>query len=245
MLTGAFVFMIAGFAMAPASFYAPVLKMSGIDVQYQALTGSVWRGQMKGVVAAGQPVGDLTYNLHALSLFSANPQLDIELAGPSASGKGRVGFNLLQQAVAFRNVTAEFDLSSVKQYSLFGIPYDGAVRSKVNDLIWSRQGCGNANGDVWTDVLDASSRQYLGDGLVLSGPASCAGDNLKIDLAGANAEGETTISILVSPALTYQLSASVEPHKPQLKQDLKLLGFEDKDGALVYDAFGALKGAGI
>ena len=73
---------------------------------------------------------------------------------------------------------------------------------------------------------------------------SCDDGTLRIDFKGGNREGETDIRVAVNPDMTYQLSVSVDPDRREVGENLRLLGFEDNNGVLVYDAFGALKGAG-
>ena len=242
---GAATFLALALVNAPASFLAPAIQTSGAAVQYKELRGTIWRGEVAGVSTGEQYLGDIAYELKPLSLLTGALSADVAARGGAAVGEGRIAASLFGGQVMLENATFEFDLASVERYSLFGIPYEGRVRGKFDRVAWSRDGCAAAAGHVWTDVLDASSKRLVGDGLVLAGPASCDDRALRLDLAGANREGETVVKIAVNADLTYQVTASVDPSRAEIANNLRSLGFEANDGVLVYDAVGALKGAGI
>ncbi len=242
---GAAVFVAAALWQAPASLVAPALQQSGANVQYRELAGRIWDGELRGLTVGDQYLGDVSFRLHALPLLTGTISSDVSVAGGAAVGEGEIGANALLRRVWLRDASLEFDLGSVRRYTIFGIPYEGRARAKIARLSWSlNAGCLEAQGDVWTDVLNASARRFVGDGLVLSGPASCADDRLRLNLSGANREGVTNIAVSVTPRLTYQLTASVMPDRAELKTNLRAIGFEDSGGALIYDAVGELKGAG-
>lgn len=236
-------FFIGAVALAPASLLAPALSRNS-DLQFVSLEGTVWRGALNGAQLGEIYLGDVDFRLSPLSLLAAAPSARISVVGGAATGAGRLQYRVFGGAVSLENIKGEFNLGAVNRYTLFGIPYQGRLRVDLERLRFSEDGCSEAAGDVWTDALDASSRQYLGDGLVLSGPARCEGGNLTIALQGANQEGVTDIELSITPDMTYKLIARVEPARPALGQDLQRLGFEANDDSLVYNARGALRGAG-
>jgi hypothetical protein len=244
-ILGAAVFAVAALANAPASFLAPALNQGGGNVQYQELAGRIWNGEVKGLAIGDQYLGDLAFRLRAAPLLTGAAVVKFSLHGGAAAGEGEFGASVLSQTVWLRDASMEFNLASVKRYTIFGIPYQGSARARVQKLSWSRRaGCLDALGDVWTNVLDASATRFVGDGLVLSGPASCENQKLRLNLSGANRAGVTNIAVAITPQMTYQLTASVMPDRADLKDNLRAIGFEDSGGALVYDAVGELKGAG-
>lgn len=241
---GVAMFILSAITYAPASLLAPALSSSGADIQYKEITGRLWRGEVLNIVSSGQYVGDVSYQLRPLALLSGRVAADVKVSGGPAVGAGRLGASLVSRRVRIENASFDFNLGSVRQYSLFGIPYQGRVRGTIETAVVSRGGCVDVAGEVWTDVLNASSQRYLGDGLLLKGPASCDGERLRIDFKGGNREGKTDIVVAINPNLTYQVTVSVNPDRKEVGDDLRLLGFEDNGGMLVYDAVGALKGAG-
>lgn len=241
---GGAAFVIAALMNVPASFLVPVLQKTNGNFTFQAVSGTIWHGEIKSASLGEIFLGDIGFGLRPLGLFTAQIVSDIDLRGGDATGQGRVAYSLLSENATVTKARGEFNLGAIRQYSLFGVPYQGHIRATIRKLVISAEGCHGADSDLWTDILNASSQRFLGDGLVLVGTANCADNRLKIDLNGANGEGKTSVAIAISPDLTYQLNASVDPERPQFQENLQLLGFEEENGTLVYDAMGALKGAG-
>ena len=148
-------FLVAAIVKAPASLLAPVIASSGANLQYRELSGTIWRGRMDGAATGDQYLGDIEYRLRPISLLTANLAADVTATGGAASGKGLASIGLLSRQAQLQKANIEFDLASVQRYSLFGIPYQGRVRGEIERLSWTKNGCANAGGDIWTDVLDA------------------------------------------------------------------------------------------
>ena len=242
-IVGAIVFLITGVYAAPASLLAPVLSAAH-DVSYQRLEGRIWRGRIKGLVAADQRLGDVAFTIRALPLLLGNVETQLSLTGGVATGGGVVSVNVVSRSLELQDATADFNLNAIDRYTLFGLPYQGYARASVRRLVWNKTGCASADGSFWTDALNAAATRVTGDGIELSGPARCEGDALMLLLDGVNAYGDATIEIAVSPDLTYALSAAVTPKRSEARRSLELLGFQPDGRNLVYDAVGPLKGLG-
>ncbi len=243
-LLGAVSFLLAAIIMAPASLITPGLNAAGPDIQYKEVTGTIWKGEIRGVATGEVYLGDVAFRFRPMMLLTGALSADLTAMGGAATGTGRVNVHLLSRRLSVQNANVAFDLSAVRRYSLFGIPYQGRVEARDAGLVWSRKGCSGASGEIWTDVLDASSKTLVGESLLLAGPASCDDGRIAVALKGGNREGEAEIKIAIDPAMTYRLMASVDLGRADLENNLRRLGFEDGDGVLVYDAVGALKGVG-
>lgn len=241
---GAISFFIALIVFAPASLIAPLIRASGANIQYQEITGTVWRGAFHGVSTGEVFLGDIDFTLRPTALLSGRISTAFTIQDGAALGSGRVNLHLLSQRVSVAQTDIAFDLSAVRRYSLFGIPYQGRIEARDANISWSRDGCVNAAGDIRTDVLDSSSKTLVGESLLLAGPAECKSGQMHVTLRGANSQGRTEINIAIDQELTYRVMASVDLGRADLENNLRRLGFEDGDGVLVYDVVGALKGAG-
>lgn len=241
---GVAAFLIAAVAIAPASLVTPVLNASAANIQYQEVRGTVWNGEIRNVSTGDVYLGNITFKVRLLALLTGGASADITAQDGAAIGAGRISVNLITRRLAVSNANFAFNLSAVRRYSLFGIPYQGRVEARQTSLVLSRSGCQSASGEVWTDVLDASSRTLVGESLLLAGPAACDAGQIIVTLRGGNREGDAEIMIAIDPAMTYRVMASVDLGRADLENNLRRLGFEDGDGVLVYDAIGALKGAG-
>ena len=241
---GVFAFISAVLVAAPASLFMSVLTAGGNRVQFQEVNGTIWNGEINGLTTGDVYLGDIAFRLRPLSLLTGAVAADVTARDGAAVGTGRVSANLFSRRVAISNASFAFDLSSVRRYSLFGIPYQGRIEARDAGLDWSRTGCSRASGEIWTDVLNASAKTLVGESLLLAGPAACADGRITIALKGGNRAGDADIMIAIDPSMTYRLIASVDLGSADLENNLRRIGFEDGDGVLVYDAVGALKGAG-
>ena len=241
---GVFAFVIAAIAIVPASLITPLLNANAANIQYQEVRGTIWNGEIRHVSTGDIYLGNLSFKLRPLALLTGGASADITVQDGAAIGAGRISVNLISQRLSLSNVNAAFNLSAVRRYSLFGIPYQGRVEMRQTNLSLSRSGCHSASGEVWTDVLDSSSQTLVGESLLLAGPAACDDGRIMLTLRGGNREGDAEIMIAIDPAMTYRVLASVELGRADFENNLRRLGFEDGDGVLIYDAIGALKGTG-
>jgi len=243
-LVSGLAFLLAGVVFAPASLMRPALDGVGAPVSYKQIDGTLWRGRIERLTISDQHIGEATFAVSPLLVFLGRLSAHVEIGGGVGDASGDVSFGLLDKSVRLSDAEITFNLSAIKRYTFFGVPYQGDVRASVERFLWTPNGCRAAAARIWTDLLDASSRQILGHRLELAGAATCDGDRLTVALQGENAEGALTIDVVFTPELTYELVATVQPRQESLQENLKRLGFEDDDGQLVYDAIGAIKGLG-
>lgn len=244
LLTGLVTFVASVLLFAPASLVAPIIKSTGADIQYQEISGTVWRGAFNGVSTGEVYLGDVSFRLRPAAFLTGAVSADVTAQDGAALGAARIKLAIFSRRVMISNANVAFDLSTVRRYTLFGIPYQGRVEARDTTVVWSPDGCTRAEGNIWTDVLDATSRTLVKESLLLAGPASCENGLMQITLKGANRQGETEIKIAIDPAMTYRVMASVDLGRADLENNLRQFGFEDDDGVMVFDVVGALKGAG-
>lgn len=243
-IAGVIAFTVTALVSAPASLLTPALNAGGDRVAFQEIDGTIWNGEVRGLTTGEVYLGDVAFRLRPVALLTGAVSADVTARDGAAIGAGRVNANLFAQRVSVQNASFAFDLTSVRRYSLFGIPYQGRIEARDVGLDWSRKGCSRATGEIWTDVLDASAKTLVGEALLLAGPAACEDGRIMVALKGGNRAGDADIMIAIDPAMTYRVVASVDLGRADLENNLRRLGFEDGDGVLVYDAVGALKGAG-
>lgn len=89
-------------ARLPASWVVPAPPSA---VACAAVDGSIWNGACAGLTAEGAPIGDVTWNVHALSLLTGKLSTYMELTGPVATVSGDVDVRL-DKSVTVRNMQA-------------------------------------------------------------------------------------------------------------------------------------------
>lgn len=244
LLVGVLTFIVGGFALAPASLMAPALSGAAAPIDYERLEGRLWDGKIVRLNVGEHFLGDVTFSVSPFQAITGRLRAHVVASGGDGAGSGVISYGLFGRSLRIADAEIAFDLASVRRYSIFGLPYQGDLRASVGEIVWTSKGCRIAEAEVWTDLLDASSRQLVGEGMELAGSAACDGERLALMLRGENSEGRTQVALSLAPDLTYQLAASVAPRRPELQENLKRLGFEDNGDALVYDAIGAIKGLG-
>lgn len=114
-------------ARLPASWIVPAPPA---EVSCTAVDGTIWNGACAGLVADGSPLGDVTWNVHALSLLTGKLSAYVELTGPVAAVSGDFDMGL-DKSITLHNVQAS-------------VPFDQGVK-KLVPALQTLSGSANAN----------------------------------------------------------------------------------------------------
>jgi len=114
-------------ARLPASWVVPAPPSA---VSCAAVDGSIWNGSCAGLTAQGSPLGDVTWNVHPLSLLSGKLSAYLELTGPVAAVSGDFDMRL-DNSITLRNVQAS-------------VPFDRDLK-KLVPVLQTLSGSANAN----------------------------------------------------------------------------------------------------
>lgn len=230
-------------ASAPASLMAPMLASSAANISFAKIEGTIWRGEIGRLTVNGTKVGDVSFRIDPLSVVALSPRLALRSQGGAINGKAMV--TLKPGGVQVDDLVADIQVAGVAPRGLLGEPAIGVARINAQILSFSRtQGCRAANGDVWTDVLDAPARRYGLAALPLSGPVACDGEDLTIKLTGANPDAEVDVSLRLDARFSYEFSAKVGLAQRDMAPAFRLFGFEDEGDRLIYGSTGVLRSAG-
>ncbi|MEM6414000.1 MAG: type II secretion system protein N [Pseudomonadota bacterium] len=240
---GFITFFLSIIVLAPASLLTPVLTAAGLE--YRALQGRIWSGHVLGLSIRDVYAGDLEFRFGPLSLVTGKIGYYVEAKGGAGVGDGTVSLGIA--GLRINDVNARFDLSSIKQYSMFGLAYDGSVQADVEVLEWTRKGCMTAAGTISTNAFSNAMKRFSGEDVEFIGTLECQGNDLALKLDGQNSKGSATIAVKVTPNLTYVLNAIVQPKEEVIVQRLKTIGFDfaaNNERSLVFDARGPIRGLG-
>lgn len=238
------VFTITVAANLPASFIRLALDRIGGNFAYQSVDGRIWNGTINGVQVGEISIGTVTYKWNPIPLLVGNVDLTISSAGGDAIGEGDIQLGVLSQKISIANANVIFDLSAIERYTLYGLPFQGVVRSKIRSLKASKKKCIRADADIWTDAMTASAVKLSGDPLDLVGGAQCVDEKLQVLLNGKSPSGQVSIKASIATDLAYAMAATVTPQRTDLQNSLSLLGFQRNGENYVYDTIGKLKGTG-
>lgn len=238
------VFAATVIASAPLSVVSAFVDAERQGVSYSEATGTIWRGGFSGLAVRGVPLGDVSFRLSPLSLVRLAPSVSFTASGGALAGEGRVTAGAA--SLKLENVKADIRLGAVAPRGVFGEPAHGVARVDIRRLDFSRaKGCRTADGDLWTDVLDAPAKRFNLPAMPMAGAVACDADGrLAVTLAGANARAGAEVVLRIDKTLAYEIAATARPAGDDVAQALRFFGFEDDNGALIYGSAGVLTGAG-
>ena len=229
------VLVFAGIVVArlPASWVMPG-PQSGVACA--DIDGSIWNGTCTGLVFQQQPVGDLSWELHAGKLLSGRVNADVVLTRPTGSAQGNVetGFD---KKITARAIKADLPIDRELVVAL--PPNFRGLRGKLHaDLALLRfdgQAIRTLEGVVeardLTDGEGAGAQRWGSYSLTF--PASTGGDPLGQirDLGGGPLAVEGTLKLTREPGFDIEGLVAARPTaSPELAKDIQFLGSADAQG---------------
>ncbi|WP_411818294.1 type II secretion system protein N [Hyphococcus sp. DH-69] len=238
------VFLIGVVTMLPASLVSTFVNFDRQRVSYMAANGTIWNGSFENVNIGSAPLGDISFRLSALSLLTLFPKFDLSAKEGAVIGDAIVSVNPAQR-ITIADLNADLDLGALAPYGILGAPTQGIARVSADKIALSpKKGCINADGTLWTNVLNAPAFRHDMPALPLNGDVTCEGEQLLVVLEGENDRAGAEIILRINKDLAYELAARAYSPEDDINSALRFLGFEDADGELVYGSAGIFRSAG-
>lgn len=237
------VFALVLIAQLPATIATSLIARVDPRFTYGEASGTLWRGNIADAGFNGISLGDIEYKVSPLSLLTLGVAAETSLSGGAITGDGNFRISMAQQ-LSIRDASFDVDLARVANKGLLGEPVRGGARISASSFHYSRAGCKNGQGKVWTNAINGTVARFNGAAMPLAGPIGCDEGNLQIALSGSSADGTADVKISVRPDFTYEVTATVKPLRDDVSSALILIGFEAQNGTLTYGSAGALKGPG-
>ncbi len=233
-------FAAAALALTPADVAAWMLKRASPLTAVTGASGTIWNGRLTGVSHGGVLVGDIGYRLSALSLLLGRVAVEAESAGGALLGRARFTFGVGGPEI--RDVSAEFNLGAIRQYTFFGVRYQGVARLKAQRLKLSDKTCVADAATLSTSAFEALADRWSGAPLPLAGAIVCEAGAIVAALDGESADGRASVALTIRPDFTYAVRIGAAPRRQDVSRALEAFGFENKGEGLSYEAAGVLKG---
>lgn len=227
-------------AFAPAGLAAVAMRRAAPLAATAGAEGTLWKGRLLGVTYGDIAIGDIDFRLRATSLPLGRAVVDIASTNGALEGAGRL--RVTPSALEFGDVSAAFNLGSIRRYSFFGVPYQGALSVKAERLRLTNAGCEAESATISTSAFDALSHRWSGGAFPMEGVIKCQDGALVASLRGEGADGTAELHVRVRPDLSYALTVSAQTRKPDVSRALEFFGFEKGGDGLSYKAVGVLKG---
>ncbi len=240
LVAGGGAFLLAAIAGAPASLAAAMLETNAPLLDIHGAEGTIWRGEFASVSYNSLALGRIGYKLHPAQLLIGRLAVDTTSADGALTGRGRVA--LTPTGFEATKISAQFNLAAIRNYTFFGVPYQGGATLIAQSLALSKSGCKAVDAKVSTTMLDGVTRSWSGGAFPLNGGVECKDGVLVLALSGKNGDGVLRLEAAVAPDLSYTLNVTADPKRTELGVALRQLGFEGDNTQLSLRAAGRLKG---
>jgi general secretion pathway protein N len=225
------VLVFAGLVIArlPASWVMPDPK-SGMTCS--EVDGSVWNGTCTGLTVQQQPVGDLTWEVHAMRLFAGKINADVVVTRPTGSIRGNVESGFDKKIVArdlLVDLPVDQELASALPPNLRGLR--GKIHAQLAYLRVDGQIIRAIEGIV--EVHDLSDGDQKWGSYSVTFPPPTTGDpvgQLK-DLGSGPLAVEGALKLTPAPGFDLHGLVAARPSaSADLVQNLRFLGSPDAQG---------------
>ncbi len=210
---------LALLAGLPLAWVAPVLVPKAAKFEWQVASGTVWNGQIMGANSPFGPIDKIQMKMQPLAILQSKAPLHIAALAPGFSLQGRVGLKY------FSDVHIQSFLSSTKLLDPRLQGLRGEIRFDVDELHFGPD-CRTADGQVWSDVLQRNQAEWRWQGPVLSGDIRCEAGDLVVQMRGAEAGQNVTVSFRLGINGRYRSDLILQTQHPNADALLPVLGFE-------------------
>lgn len=232
----------AGATLVAGLPLAPILGLAGLEgrgLGYERAAGTVWRGEIAGLRAGPERLGDLRLALEPEELLRGRIAMRLEASG-ALNGRG-VAELALGRSPAIRDALVSVGMADLGALHPELKDRGGAFVAEIVRAETDASGaCRFAEGRARTDVLthggsgatDGALAAWRGP--ALEGPILCENGDLVIRLAGADASARVAVEARIDLASGSTFLATVETQDPNVRLALGALGFSERDGAFAY-----------
>lgn len=225
------VLVFAGLVIArlPASWVMPGPK-SGMACSEVA--GSVWDGTCTGLTVQQQPIGDLTWEIHAMRLLAGKINADVVVTRPTGSIRGNVESGFDKKIVA-RDLLVDLpldpELAAGLPPNLRGLR--GKVHAQVAYLQLDGQIVRAIEGVVEAHDLSDGDQKWGSYSVTFPPPTTGAPVGQLKDLGSGPLAVEGSIRLTPAPGFDLEGLVAARPSaSPELVQNLRFLGSPDAQG---------------
>ena len=208
--------------------------------EFGTVRGTIWKGEVRDVAVAGQPVGNASFDITLLPLLAGRVETDLGIDGGGVEGAGTLGFD--GKVIIVRDAAGRADLGRFDLADAFGQPLLGDVDATIRNLVFSlEEGCRDADLSVRTDAISRSLGVYAGRGFEMAGEGYCDGESLVVPLEGAGDEAAVRAEFRINQRGEYLTRVAIEPKNPDLERFVAGMGLAREGSAYVIERGGRVE----
>lgn len=186
-------------------------------LEADAVTGSVWNGQLRNARWDGVPLGDLDIGLDPRSLLGGNPELAFTRLNSGVNGatlNGSVGGSRQEKRIVGLDGDLQLELLPAP------VPRVALTFADVSASFSNSRGCMAAGGTITARI---SGIPLMGDSPPISGTPRCDGDALLTRLAAPTAP--LALDLWLWQDGRYRAGLAVQTANPLARITLSGIGF--------------------
>jgi len=206
---------IAMVLQLPLAWVAPYFLPQGLgqNIHY---SGTIWNGQVRGL----DYVGVVNFQVSPKALVTGGLPLSFVTQSPAMTISGEVSRRQFRD-IRFSGMLAKLPTRDGRLKELAG-----QVIIRVNELQIEGDNCTFATGEVSTDFLTLNRSRWQWKGPTLTGPISCEGGNLLVNLLGRENRQIIRADLRLSKDGSYGANITVQTDQTEAGVVLPLYGFE-------------------
>ncbi len=223
---------VLGLAVLPMSMAADFAAKHGAALKFAGASGSIWNGKLQGVVFNGQALGDLAIKLDPGKLFTGRAAGRVDLVRKDLTGGAVISRAIFGGTTRLTDIKLGGQVSAVPVLPTRIRAAGGKFTLAVPEIVFEKNLCKSANGEVWTDALSKTDLGHHWTGPELRGPVTCKDGRLAVDAVGKAPTGEdVSAGLRTGPDLSLDLEARVLNATQGAAETLTDLGFQSDSGA--------------
>lgn len=218
----------------PLSFALRVSGAAERGLSWQQARGTVWNGQIAGLVSGGVDLGTLGLKSQPMSLILGRPAAGVQLSAGAV--EGRLDASLAGPEIRIRDLSVNADLARLSNLRPQLRQAGGALSLRGGALTLTQDGaCLAASGTASLDTVRRIGMLYGRDWPLVSGDLTCEAGAVLIRLSGtgpAQERFDLAVRFLQAGSTEIRvLAAGLDPDAAGL---LPALGFSSTPEGLVF-----------
>ena len=225
-------FLGGSLANLPLSLFLGESRLGQSGLAAAAISGTIWRGEIKGLRLGPHRIGDVQLEANPLFLFRLGYGGKAQITPGAAKGQGLF---LLQSGPSLRlgNFAVIIDLAKLGYRDPNGRPVRGQLSLDLSGLhLRQQQGeifCNSLEGYVGSDALSVLGKYYDKELPILRGVLGCEKGRILLAIAGENEIASIDISAEISANFDYTANITIETADREIQSLLILYGFNFVD----------------
>lgn len=238
---GILAYLVFAITTLPATLLTSRLGAYGINAA--GVSGTLWKGRAQVLQVAGTQLGSVSWDLHALALFTARLQADVEMNRSDGFARGMV--TVSSGKVRLNAVSATLPLSALPARGLPG-GWNGVLNLKLADLLLDNGWPIAIDGTVEAMDLVGPARRPANIGsykLVFAPSKNASSDSLSGALSDLSGPLQIAGTLQLKRDRSYLVEGFVTTRATtprEVADSLQMLGAPDAQGRRPFSIAGTL-----